>query len=100
MKPTRPNPNPLRRDATAPRQSLLPAPRYLVSQHGVEGTSTRDIASAAGVNQTLVYRYFGSKEKLITEAVDGGESRVDALLAETSRAELPAALVDLALEAT
>lgn len=30
---------------------------------------TRDIAAAAGVNQTLINRYFGSKKELFTEVV-------------------------------
>lgn len=59
-----------RRDAVATRRSLLEAARALMAQRGVEGTSTRDVAAAAGVNQTLVYRYFGSKEKLFAEAAD------------------------------
>jgi AcrR family transcriptional regulator len=91
---------PRRRDAAATRQALLHAARDLVSRHGVEGTSTRDIATAAGVNQTLVYRYFGSKEKLITEAVDNGSATVDRIVAETPLADLPRALLAHVLDAS
>jgi AcrR family transcriptional regulator len=36
----------------------------LFSRQGFDGTSTRQIASAAGVNEALILRYFGSKETL------------------------------------
>ncbi|WP_018685271.1 TetR/AcrR family transcriptional regulator [Actinokineospora enzanensis] len=89
---------PRRRDATATRRALLDAARALVTEHGVEGTSTRDIAAAAGVNQALVYRYFGSKEKLLTEAVGDSMSEVDDLFTDTPLADLPLVLLDRMLD--
>lgn len=91
---------PRRRDAAATRQSLLTAARVLVAQHGVEGTSTRDVAAAAGVNQALVYRYFGSKEKLFAEAVGGGANPIDDLIADTPLADLPHVLLAHTLDVT
>lgn len=89
---------PRRRDATATRKSLLTAARVLIARHGAEATSTRDVAAAAGVNQTLVYRYFGSKEKLFAEAVGGTTTDPDSVIAETPLADLPRALLDHALD--
>jgi AcrR family transcriptional regulator len=89
---------PRRRDAAATRQSLLMAARVLVAQHGVEGTSTRDVATAAGVNQALVYRYFGSKEKLFAEAVGGGPNLTGEVIADTPLADLPHVLLGHALD--
>ncbi|GIJ45165.1 TetR family transcriptional regulator [Virgisporangium aliadipatigenens] len=93
-------PEPRRRDAAATREALLGAARDLISRHGVEGTSTRDIATAAGVNQTLVYRYFGSKEKLITEAIDNSGTTGEKIIAETPLDELPRALLEHILDAS
>ncbi|PRY34910.1 TetR family transcriptional regulator [Umezawaea tangerina] len=88
---------PRRRDAAATRAALLSAARELMAKHGVEGTSTRDVAAAAGVNQALVYRYFGSKEKLFAEVVkegaEGSESEIDT----TPLADLPHTLLHRAL---
>jgi len=88
---------PRRRDAAATRQALLGAARLLMAQHGVEGTSTRDVAAAAGVNQALVYRYFGSKEKLFAEAADSALA-TDNMMADTPLSELPAALLARVLD--
>jgi AcrR family transcriptional regulator len=82
-----------RRDAAATRQALLSATRRLLTERGVAGTSTRDIAALAGVNQTLVYRYFGSKEKLVGEAAGGG-GRASVDVTATPMGELPRALLE------
>jgi AcrR family transcriptional regulator len=89
---------PRRRDAAATRAALLVAARMLMTERGVEGTSTRDVAAAAGVNQALVYRYFGSKEKLFAEAVSGSEA-ADDMIMNTPLAELPRVLLDRILDA-
>jgi AcrR family transcriptional regulator len=91
---------PRRRDAAATRRSLLSAARVLMAQHGVEGTSTRDVAAAAGVNQTLVYRYFGSKEKLFAEAAGVGTRDPGALVDGTPLTDLPRVLLNTALDAS
>ena len=89
---------PRRRDAAATREALLTAARTLMAQHGVEGSSTREVAALAGVNQALVYRYFGSKEQLFTEAATTGTAAADDLIATTPLAELPRLLLDRVLE--
>ena len=89
-----PTTTPRRRDAAATRAALLAAAQVLMAQHGVEGTSTRDVATLAGVNQALVYRYFGSKEKLFAEAAASSVEAPDDLITNTPLAELPRALLD------
>jgi AcrR family transcriptional regulator len=97
-----PTTRPRRRDAAATRAALLTAARTLMSRRGVEGTSTREVAAEAGVNQALVYRYFGSKEKLFAEAAASGVASPDDLVTSTPLADLPRVLLDrvlLAVEA-
>ena len=89
---------PRRRDAAATRAALLAAARELMAERGVEGTSTRDVAAAAGVNQALVYRYFGSKEKLFLEAVSDGGEAADDIMATTPLTDLPHTLLARALD--
>jgi AcrR family transcriptional regulator len=61
---------PRRRDAAATRARLLDAARELFLRHGYRATGLREVATRAGVDVTLVRRYFGSKEQLFTEATD------------------------------
>lgn len=70
-----------RRDASATRAALLSAARRLFIERGFDRTTVRDIASAAGVNQALLFRYFGSKDAIF-EAAMAGQS--EELLEDTS----------------
>ncbi|MET9350381.1 TetR/AcrR family transcriptional regulator [Streptomyces termitum] len=66
-----------RRDAAATRRRLLDAARDLFAERGYEGATVRGIAERAGVNQALLFRYFGSKQGLLAEAVaEDGLERV------------------------
>ncbi|WP_253767488.1 TetR/AcrR family transcriptional regulator [Goodfellowiella coeruleoviolacea] len=56
-----------KRDAAATRSALLAAATLRFAQDGYDHTSVRDIAADVGVNQALVYRYFGSKDALFEE---------------------------------
>lgn len=51
------------------RTELLNAAAAVFSQHGFRGSTTRRIAEAAGVNEVTLFRYFGSKEALLQEAI-------------------------------
>jgi AcrR family transcriptional regulator len=62
---------PRRRDATATRQALRDAAFALFAERGYDRTTVRDIATRAGVNQALLFRYFGSKEALFAEVTSG-----------------------------
>jgi AcrR family transcriptional regulator len=57
------------RDAAATRRSLLAAARELFACEGFDRTTVRAVADRAGVNQALLFRYFGNKEGLFAEAV-------------------------------
>lgn len=61
---------PKRRDKAATRAALLEAARLRFAQHGYDGTGVRDIAGDVGVDPALVFRYFGSKDRLYGEAVN------------------------------
>lgn len=56
-----------RRDAASTRHDLLEAAATLFAERGFERTTVRDIAVRAGVNQALLFRYFGSKDALFEE---------------------------------
>lgn len=58
-----------RRKRGEPRRLLLETARELFSSQGYSGTSTREIAEGAGVSETLMFRYFGSKVGLFREAL-------------------------------
>jgi AcrR family transcriptional regulator len=51
------------------RDQILAAATSVFSQHGFRGSTTRRIADAAGVNEVTLFRYFGSKDALLEEAV-------------------------------
>jgi AcrR family transcriptional regulator len=46
------------------KRQLLKTAMQLFSEQGFDGTSTRAIAEAAGVNEALIFRHFRSKEEL------------------------------------
>jgi AcrR family transcriptional regulator len=52
------------------RERILHAAIDLFAQKGFDGSTTREIASRAGVNHGLIPYYFGAKEKLWRAAVD------------------------------
>jgi AcrR family transcriptional regulator len=54
----------------ARRQAILDAATQLFQARGFEGTTTDDIAAAAGVTKKTLYRYVGSKEHLLYEIHD------------------------------
>lgn len=62
------------RDAAATRARLLDAARELFLQKGYSATGLREVAAKAGVDVTLVRRYFGSKQQLFAEATDVSEN--------------------------
>lgn len=51
------------------RTDLLDAAVNVFAQVGFRGATTRRIAQVAGVNEVTLFRHFGSKEGLITEAI-------------------------------
>ena len=60
-----------RRDSAATRAALLDAATELFAERGFDRTTVRDIAAHAGVNQALLFRYFGSKDALYAAVMAG-----------------------------
>lgn len=58
------------RDPAATSARLLGAARELFTTHGYASTTVRAIARRAGVNVSLVNRYFGSKQGLYAACLD------------------------------
>ena len=58
------------------RTAILNAAVQVFSQHGFRGSTTRRIADAAAVNEVTIFRYFGSKEALLQEAISASEEKV------------------------
>ena len=58
-----------REKADEKRQRIAEAARPVFLEHGLDGAKTRDIAAAAGVTETVLYRHFRSKEEVFEEAV-------------------------------
>ncbi|MET0191001.1 MAG: TetR family transcriptional regulator [Pseudonocardia sediminis] len=57
------------RGAEETRRALLTAAEELFTSAGYDRTSVRAIAERAGVNQALLFRYFGNKEALFAQVV-------------------------------
>ena len=51
------------------RDKILKAATELYGETGFRGTTTRQIAQLAGVNEVTVFRHFGSKTALLHEAI-------------------------------
>lgn len=82
-RPARPRP----RDAAATRKALLDAATELFAERGFDATTVRDIAERAGANQSLIFRYFGSKAAVF-----------EAVTARAGRAQLDSTPADRLLE--
>ncbi len=58
------------------RLQILRSAITVFAQHTYHGATTRRIAEEAGVTEALIYRYFGSKRTLFTEAIDVTSARI------------------------
>jgi AcrR family transcriptional regulator len=54
------------------RQRILSAFMELLAERGLEATTTRALAKAAGVNEVTIFRHFGDKMTLAREAIRAG----------------------------
>ncbi|HEY1968879.1 MAG TPA: TetR family transcriptional regulator [Pseudonocardia sp.] len=52
------------------RTAILNSARRLLASKGYEGTTIRAVAADAGIDPSMVMRYYGSKEGLFAAAVD------------------------------
>ena len=69
-RPIDPKSSARQRDAERTRAALLNAARTLFSTRGFASTGVREVAELAGVNSSLVGRYFGSKQGLFRAALE------------------------------
>ena len=59
-----------RRSAAERRGEILAAARSLFAERGFHGTTTRDLAAAADINDALLYRYFANKQEILKALAD------------------------------
>lgn len=55
--------------ASDTRERILTSARELFAQNGIDKTSIRAIAAAAGVDPALVHHYYGTKQQLFAAAI-------------------------------
>jgi|SRR5579871_2060868 len=60
----------MRVSAQARRQQILNTAGGLFSAKGFEGTTTREIAESAGINEAIIFRHFPSKDGLYWAVVE------------------------------
>lgn len=63
-------PHNVRMAAEMRREQLLQISMQLFSQRGFRGTTTREIAVAAGVSEAMVFRHFANKHELYAAILD------------------------------
>ena len=63
-------PDTTRKSADERRDDILDMAFLAFGAHGYDGTSTEDIARAAGVSQPYLFRLFGTKKQLFLAAVE------------------------------
>src|SRR5580692_164033 len=59
------------------RRQLLDAALELFSRKGFGGTTTKEIAAAAGVTEAIIFRHFPSKQALYTAVLDSKTESCD-----------------------
>ena len=59
------------------RAQLLAVAEEVFTRLGYQGTAVDDIASAAGVTRTLVYRYFADKDEIYLECVRSARQELE-----------------------
>src|SRR5262245_66223991 len=52
------------------RQQIIDVAVRLFSQKGFRGTTTKEIALAAGVNESIIFRHFTTKSELYAAIID------------------------------
>ena len=57
------------------RAQIIAAARRLFAHRGFDATTTREIATEAGISDALIYRYFPDKQALLRAIVDEGIDR-------------------------
>jgi AcrR family transcriptional regulator len=74
-----------RQSAEERREAVVEAARREFALRGLEGTSTEDIARAAGISQPYLFRLFGTKKELYLAAAEKSARETYELFAEAAR---------------
>ena len=82
--------SPRQRLSNERRAQILEAAALTIARRGLPDTRVADIASAAGTSPALVLYYFGSKDRLLAEALTYAEDRFYARVSD-DLAEIPSA---------
>jgi AcrR family transcriptional regulator len=82
---TRSGATPRRLPGEERRAALLATALPLFAARGFAGTTTRDLARAAGVTEPVLYRHFPSKADLFVAVLAGAEERILLRLADAIR---------------
>lgn len=67
---------------TAKEQQILSAAERLFLRHGYEGATTNALAEAAGVSKETLYRYYPTKDDLLSAVIEAMAERRRALAAD------------------
>ena len=70
------------------RQQILKTAIRLFAQRGFRGTTTREIALAAGVNEVTIFRHFSSKQELYAAILEVKSSEAGISTWEIGRAHV------------
>lgn len=79
------------------RAELANAAWELFGKHGYEDTTVAEIAAAAGVSRRTFFRYYASKEDVLTETTDEVAEDMLAAMAARPRDEAPLRSIEHAL---
>lgn len=67
------------------RQQIVEAAIDLFSRKGFRGTTTREIAEAAGISEAMIFKHFATKQELYSAIIEA-KSETEELLARAARA--------------
>lgn len=74
-------------DPARRREQLLSVAESVFAERGYQGTSVNDVASAAGVTRTLVYKYFKDTDEIYLACVRAARSELEDRFATAALAE-------------
>src|SRR5215208_8490986 len=77
------------------RRQIAEVAMRLFSERGFRGTTTKEIAQAAGVSEAIIFRHFATKEELYTAIIDYKGCGGEAASSVAGRPEQPAVIDEL-----
>jgi AcrR family transcriptional regulator len=78
--------------SSSPREDILRVAGHLFAERGFLGTSTLQIAAAAGLRQSAIFHWFPSKESILETLFARGWDRSLEFFARVEASELPGAV--------